>query len=103
MPPASPARTLVLVLLIVLVLPSVRSIAAPASPASAAEDANLAYFRDLAETRNYTLGRPVSPQLTPDGKHALFLRSARPHLKTLRARPRHRPRTRTPHPRSHPR
>lgn len=63
MPPASPARTLVLVLLIVLVLLSVRSIAAPASPASAAEDANLAYFRDLAETRNYTLGRPVSPQM----------------------------------------
>ncbi len=42
----------------------------------AAEDANLAYFRDLAETRNYTLGRPVSPKLTPDGKHAIFLRSA---------------------------
>ena len=77
MPPASPARTLVLVLLIVLVLPFHSSTAAsPASAASAAEDANLAYFRDLAETRNYTLGRPVSPQLTPDGKHALFLRSA---------------------------
>jgi dipeptidyl-peptidase-4 len=43
---------------------------------SAAEDANLAYFRDLAETRNYTLGRPLSPKLTPDGKYALFLRSA---------------------------
>jgi hypothetical protein len=28
---------------------------------SAAEDPRLAYFRDLAETRNYTLGRPVSP------------------------------------------
>ena len=78
MSPSTPARTLVLVLvlLIVLVLPSVRSPAAPASAASAAEDANLAYFRDLAETRNYTLGRPVSPKLTPDGKHALFLRSA---------------------------
>ena len=71
MPPSSPARTLVLVLLIVLFLPFHSSTAA-----SAAEDANLAYFRDLAETRNYTLGRPVSPQLTPDGKHALFLRSA---------------------------
>jgi len=69
MPPSSPARTLVL--LIVLFLPFHSSTAA-----SAAEDANLAYFRDLAETRNYTLGRPVSPQLTPDGKHALFLRSA---------------------------
>ena len=42
---------------------------------SAAEDPRLAYFRDLAETRNYTLGRPVSPKLTPDGKAALFLRS----------------------------
>src|SRR4051812_33935518 len=42
----------------------------------AAEDANLAYFRDLAETRNYTLGRPVSPKVTPDGKYAIFLRSA---------------------------
>ncbi len=57
-----------LVLFLVLVLTS--------APSSAAEDANLSYFRDLAETRNYTLGRPVSPTLTPDGKHALFLRSA---------------------------
>ena len=73
MPPSSPARTLVLVLLIVL--PSVRSIAAPASPASPAEEANLANFRDLTETRNYPFGRPVSPKLTPDGKHARFLRS----------------------------
>jgi dipeptidyl-peptidase 4 len=43
--------------------------------AAAATDANLAYFRDLAETRNYTLGRPVSPRLTPDGNHVVFLRS----------------------------
>ncbi len=48
----------------------------PSAPAAIPEDPNLAYFRDLAETRNYTLGRPVSPKLTPDGKHALFLRSA---------------------------
>ena len=40
------------------------------------EDANLKYFRDLAETRNYTLGRPVSPKVTPDGKSVIFLRSA---------------------------
>jgi dipeptidyl-peptidase-4 len=40
-----------------------------------AEEANLRYFRDLAETRNYTLGRPVSAKITPDGKHAIFLRS----------------------------
>jgi dipeptidyl-peptidase-4 len=50
--------------------------ATPPSAPPAAEDPNLAYFRDLAETRNYTLGRPVAPKLTPDGKHALFLRSA---------------------------
>ena len=34
----------------------------------------LAYFRDLAETRNYTLGRPVSPKLTPDGQTVIYLR-----------------------------
>jgi dipeptidyl-peptidase 4 len=43
---------------------------------AADEDPNLKYFRDLAETRNYTLGRPVSPKVTPDGKSVLFLRSA---------------------------
>ena len=40
------------------------------------EDPNLAYFRNLAETRNYTLGRPVSPRLTPDGATVIFLRAA---------------------------
>ncbi len=54
-----------------------------AAPAAAAEDPALAYFRDLAETRNYTLGRPVSPRITPDGKHAIFLRSA-PRNPTLK-------------------
>src|SRR3954471_6639788 len=43
--------------------------------ASADNDANLKFFRDLAETRNYTLGRPVAPRITPDGKFAIFLRS----------------------------
>ena len=44
--------------------------------ASAAdESASLKYFRDLAETRNYTLGRPVSPKITPDGKAVIFLRA----------------------------
>ncbi|MCW5558058.1 MAG: DPP IV N-terminal domain-containing protein, partial [Verrucomicrobiae bacterium] len=33
------------------------------------------FFRDLAETRNFTLGIPVSPKLTPDGHSVLFLRS----------------------------
>ena len=65
MPPSSP-RPVFLFLFLFL---SVRS-------ASAAEDANLAHFRDLAETRSYTLGRPTSTKLTPDGKFALFLRSA---------------------------
>ena len=44
-------------------------------PARAAgEDASVAFFRDLAETRNYTLGRPVSPRPTPDGAAVIFLR-----------------------------
>jgi dipeptidyl-peptidase-4 len=47
------------------------------------EDAQLTYFRDLAETRNYTLGRPVSPKITPDGAHVIFLR-AEPRNPTLR-------------------
>ncbi|AOS44269.1 Prolyl tripeptidyl peptidase precursor [Lacunisphaera limnophila] len=46
-----------------------------ASRLPAAEDANLAFFRNLAETRSYTLGRPVSSRLTPDGSAVLFLRS----------------------------
>lgn len=51
--------------------------------ARADDDANLKFFRDLAETRNYTLGRPVSPRLTPDGEHVIFLRAA-PRNPTLR-------------------
>ena len=47
------------------------------------EEEALRHFRDLAETRNYTLGRPVSPQVTPDGKHVVFLRSL-PRDPTLR-------------------
>src|ERR1700754_4232198 len=50
---------------------------------AADEDASLKYFRDLAETRNFTLGRPVSPKITPDGKSVIFLRSA-PRDPTLR-------------------
>lgn len=49
----------------------------------AAEDENLRHFRDLAETRNYTLGRSVAPKLTPDGRYAIFLR-AQPRDPTLR-------------------
>jgi dipeptidyl-peptidase-4 len=40
----------------------------------AAEDANLKFFRDLAETRRYTLGQPVAPKLSPDGTTVIFLR-----------------------------
>ncbi|HEV2842145.1 MAG TPA: DPP IV N-terminal domain-containing protein [Chthoniobacterales bacterium] len=38
------------------------------------EPADLRYFRELVETRNYSLGQPVSPQFTPDGKAVVFLR-----------------------------
>jgi dipeptidyl-peptidase 4 len=47
---------------------------APCGLALAAEDPTLAFFRDLAETRNYTLGRPISPKITPDGSGVVFLR-----------------------------
>jgi dipeptidyl-peptidase-4 len=43
-------------------------------PAAEPESADLRYFRELVETRNYSLGQPVSPQLTPDGKAVVFLR-----------------------------
>jgi dipeptidyl-peptidase 4 len=38
------------------------------------ESADLRYFRELVETRNYSLGQPVSPKITPDGKAVVFLR-----------------------------
>ncbi len=38
------------------------------------ESADVRYFRELAETRNYSLGQPVSPKITPDGKAVIFLR-----------------------------
>jgi dipeptidyl-peptidase-4 len=38
------------------------------------ESADLRYFRELVETRNYSLGQPVSPQITPDGRAVIFLR-----------------------------
>jgi dipeptidyl-peptidase-4 len=43
-------------------------------PAAEPESADLRYFRELVETRNYSLGQPVSPQITPDGKAVVFLR-----------------------------
>jgi len=38
------------------------------------ESADLRYFRELVETRNYSLGQPISPKMTPDGKAVIFLR-----------------------------
>ena len=46
----------------------------PCLPAAEPESADLRYFRELVETRNYSLGQPVSPKLTPDGKAVVFLR-----------------------------
>ncbi|HEY8835917.1 MAG TPA: hypothetical protein VIM09_10065, partial [Chthoniobacterales bacterium] len=43
-------------------------------PAAESESTDLRYFRELVETRNYSLGQPVSPQITPDGKAVVFLR-----------------------------
>jgi dipeptidyl-peptidase-4 len=48
-------------------------VAAPVMAADA-ESEDLRYFRELVETRNYSLGQPVLPQLTPDGKAVIFLR-----------------------------
>lgn len=50
----------------------------------AQETADLKYFRDAVETRNFTLGRPVSPKFTPDGAHVIFLRASTPRDPTLR-------------------
>lgn len=50
-------------------------LAAPlSSRAAQPESADLRYFRELVETRTYSLGQPVSPQLTPDGAAVIFLR-----------------------------
>lgn len=48
--------------------------ALPLRAAESGIDLNLQYFRDLAETRNYTLGTPVGAKLTADGRTAFFLR-----------------------------
>ena len=51
------------------------SAAAPSSTLDSSPSSDpLAYFRDLAETRNYTLGRPVAAKLTPDGRTVIYLR-----------------------------
>src|ERR1044071_4169129 len=38
------------------------------------ETRSLQFFKDLSETRTYTLGRPVKPVPTPDGSNVVFLR-----------------------------
>ncbi|MBL8645189.1 MAG: DPP IV N-terminal domain-containing protein [Rhodospirillaceae bacterium] len=38
------------------------------------QTSSAAFFRDLAETRDYSLGNIVSPKFTPDGKTVIFLR-----------------------------
>ena len=43
--------------------------------AAESESPDVRFFRDLAETRNYTLGIPVAPILSPEGKTVIFLRS----------------------------
>jgi len=44
-------------------------------PANAAEDPQLAFFKELAETRTYSLGRPAQAQFTSDNSAVFFLRS----------------------------
>ncbi len=60
------------------------ALALGALPAHAQDEAALKYFQDAAETRNFTLGRPVSPKFTPDGAHVIFLRASSPRNPTLR-------------------
>ena len=55
--------------LFLIVLQSLGMVALASTPTDP-----LAYFRDLAETRNYTLGRPVAAKLTPDGQSVIYLR-----------------------------
>src|SRR2546423_12521210 len=54
------------------------SVGAASVIAAEPESADLRYFRELVETRNYSLGQPVSPQVTPDGKAVIFLRGGAP-------------------------
>src|SRR4051794_31515895 len=58
-----------------LILSALMTLSTPALPAAEEpESADLRYFRELIETRTYSLGQPVLPQLTPDGKAVVFLR-----------------------------
>jgi dipeptidyl-peptidase-4 len=63
-------RARVILLAAALILPETPVTTRAAEP----ESADLRYFRELVETRNYSLGQPVSPQITSDGKAVVFLR-----------------------------
>lgn len=54
-------------------LPPMTSTQPPAPAGLPPQD--LAFLQSLAQTRSFTLGRPGSVQLTPDGRTALFLRA----------------------------
>jgi dipeptidyl-peptidase 4 len=59
-------------LLVVLALLSIPALARPPLPEPPKEDT---FLRQLAETRSFNNGRPVSVKVTPDEKTVLFLRS----------------------------
>jgi len=58
----------------ILTLSVVTATPALAQAARAPEDAKIGFFRDVAETRSFALGRPVGAKLTPDGRSVVFLR-----------------------------
>jgi dipeptidyl-peptidase-4 len=64
-------RARVILLAATLILPATPIKSRAAEP----ESADLRYFRELVETRNYSLGQPVSAKITSDGKAVIFLRS----------------------------
>ena len=59
---------------ILLALLALLLFSAPAVAEQDPAEASLKFFQDLAETRDYSLGRPVAARFTPDGRSVLFLR-----------------------------
>lgn len=55
-------------------LPLLALVLVSSTMAAAVDEAALKHFRDLAETRHYSLGRPTTPKFTPDGAKVIFLR-----------------------------
>ena len=76
-------KTSGLVTLSLVALLGLAAIAFAGRATAATESSNLQYFRDLAETDDYSLGRPVAPKITPDGRSVIFLRSG-PRDRVLR-------------------